>query len=141
MAERATRKRGAAKDAPAPQQVAEGSGVISTLAPEFTSGPVAEPTPEPGSATVPTTAPAVAAATPEQAPRAALEGPDRLVEDFRELRKEVNESRALTIKTHNMIGQLGADLKTLGKRQDRYERGLSLNSFVAYVLFTILLGG
>ena len=40
----------------------------------------------------------------------------------------------------NAVVTLAQSLKEVVERQDRYERGLNLNSFVAYVLFTILLG-
>jgi TolA-binding protein len=80
----------------------------------------------------------LAQAEPAKAGESAGEAP---LGELRELKKEVEGSRALTIKTHNLIGQLSAEIKQVSQRQNRYERGLSLNSFVAYVLFTLLLGG
>lgn len=87
----------------------------------------------------------VAAPPPTPAPTAAGASSSPTVQsldaELRDLRKEISDSRALIIKTHNLIGQVGVDVKQVSRRQDRYERGLSLNSFVAYVLFTLLLGG
>ena len=97
---------------------------------------VATPTPAPES-------PATAAAglAPAPAPVSGSPTVQSLDAELRDLRKEISDSRALIIKTHNLIGQVGVDVKRGSRRQDRYERGLSLNSFVAYVLFTLLLGG
>jgi TolA-binding protein len=57
-----------------------------------------------------------------------------------DLRREIAEAQALAARTHAAVTTLTATLKDLVTRQDRYERGLNLNSFVAYVLFTVLLG-
>jgi tetratricopeptide (TPR) repeat protein len=62
-------------------------------------------------------------------------------EDLRELRKDVAENHAVSTRTHNAVASLAASLKEVIVRQNRYERGLNLNSFIAYLLFTILLGG
>jgi tetratricopeptide (TPR) repeat protein len=51
------------------------------------------------------------------------------------------EASALATKTHTHLLQLTATLKDVVTRQDRYDRGLNLNSFIAYLLFTLLLGG
>jgi TolA-binding protein len=56
-------------------------------------------------------------------------------------RRELAELHAITTRTHNAVATLGASIKEVIVRQQRYERGLNLNSFVAYVLFTMLLGG
>src|SRR5687768_15050468 len=61
--------------------------------------------------------------------------------DVRELKRELAETHSLIARTHNSVTTLAASLKEVLARQDRYERGLNLNSFVAYVLFTVLLGG
>lgn len=60
---------------------------------------------------------------------------------FSELRREVAESHALASRTHAGLTTLATTLKEVVTRQDKYERGLNLNSFVAYLLFTVLLGG
>jgi tetratricopeptide (TPR) repeat protein len=69
------------------------------------------------------------------------ERPDVRAEDLRELHKEISEAHAIATRTHNAVATLAASLKEVVTRQDKYERGLNLNSFVAYVLFTVLLGG
>jgi TolA-binding protein len=58
-----------------------------------------------------------------------------------DLRRDIAEAHALATRTHNAVTTLANSLKEVVTRQDKYERGLNLNSFVAYVLFTILLGG
>src|SRR5687767_6445692 len=58
-----------------------------------------------------------------------------------DLRRDVAEAHAITTRTHNALTTLATTLKDIVARQDRYERGLNLNSFVAYTLFTVLLGG
>ena len=55
--------------------------------------------------------------------------------------ESASEVHAMVSRTHNAVVTLAASLKEVVERQDRYERGLNLNSFVAYVLFTVLLGG
>ncbi len=99
---------------------------------------VASPTPALAS---PPPSASVAAAAPAPGPPSGSPTVQPLDAELRDLRKEISDSRALIIKTHNLIGQVGVDVKQVSRRQDRYERGLSLNSFVAYVLFTLLLGG
>jgi tetratricopeptide (TPR) repeat protein len=47
----------------------------------------------------------------------------------------------MATRTHNAVSTLAASVKDVVTRQERYERGLNLNSLVAYVLFTVLLGG
>ncbi len=59
---------------------------------------------------------------------------------MRDLRREVAESHAVAVRTSNAVTTLAASLKEVISRQSRYDRGLNLNSFVAYVLFTALLG-
>lgn len=62
-----------------------------------------------------------------------------------DLRREVTaglaETHAVVTRTHNAMATLAASLKDVVARQEKYERGLNLNSFVAYLLFTVLLGG
>jgi TolA-binding protein len=59
---------------------------------------------------------------------------------FKDLRRELAESHAVAVRTSNAVTTLAASLKEVITRQSRYDRGLNLNSFVAYVLFTALLG-
>ena len=61
--------------------------------------------------------------------------------ELRLLHREIAEAHAVASRTHNAVAILGASLKEVIARQDRYERGLNLNSFVAYAIFTILLAG
>ena len=58
-----------------------------------------------------------------------------------DLRRDVAEAHAITTRTHNALTTLATTLKDIVDRQARYERGLNLNSFIAYLLFTVLLGG
>lgn len=59
-------------------------------------------------------------------------------EEIREIKKEIIESRGLIIKTNNLVNALGADIKSIAKRQTGYERRFTLNSWVAYVIFSVL---
>jgi TolA-binding protein len=59
-------------------------------------------------------------------------------EEIREIKKEIIESRGLTIKTNNLINSLSADIKHIAKRQAGYERRFNWNSAAAYVLFATL---
>lgn len=74
-------------------------------------------------------------ATPETMP------PRDADDEFREIKREIIESRGLVIKTHNATNALAADVKAVARRQAAYERRLSVNSAVAYVLFTALTFG
>lgn len=58
-----------------------------------------------------------------------------------ELRRDVTETNAVASRTHADLKTLATTLKDVVARQDKYERGLNLNSFVAYLIFTVLLGG
>jgi tetratricopeptide (TPR) repeat protein len=60
-------------------------------------------------------------------------------EDIREVKKEIVEIRSLVIRTNNLTSALGADLKTVAKKQKTYERRMLWNSAVAYVLFVVLI--
>src|SRR5687768_8661224 len=57
-----------------------------------------------------------------------------------DLRRDIAEAHAVATRTHTAVNTLASSLKDVVTRQDKYERGLNLNSFVAYVLFTLLLG-
>lgn len=59
-------------------------------------------------------------------------------EEIREIKKEIIESRGLTIKTNNLVNALGADVKSIAKRQAGYERRFNWNSAVVYVLVATL---
>lgn len=68
--------------------------------------------------------------------------------DFRQLREEVAELGrrvdalgALTRKSQAAVTSLAESVGDLVSRHRRGERRLHLNSFIAYVLFTVLLGG
>jgi TolA-binding protein len=54
--------------------------------------------------------------------------------ELEEIKREIVESRALTIKTNNLVNALAADLKSIAKRQQSYERRSFVNSATAYVV-------
>ena len=54
--------------------------------------------------------------------------------ELEEIKREIVESRLLTIKTNNLINALSADLKSIAKRQQGYERRFLVNSATAYVV-------
>jgi TolA-binding protein len=54
--------------------------------------------------------------------------------ELEEIKREIVESRSLTIKTNNLVNALAADLKSIAKRQQAYERRIWLNSATAYVV-------
>ncbi|MEZ4231894.1 MAG: tetratricopeptide repeat protein [Polyangiaceae bacterium] len=59
--------------------------------------------------------------------------------ELEELRREVVESRSLTIKTNNLVNALAADLKSMAKRQQQRERGVWLNNATIYVVSVAVL--
>lgn len=59
-------------------------------------------------------------------------------DEIRDIKREIIESRALVIKTSNVLSALAADVKSIAKRQANYERRISWNSWVAYILFAAL---
>jgi TolA-binding protein len=59
-------------------------------------------------------------------------------EELRELKREIIETRGLIIKTNNLTNALSADLKSIAKRQQGYERKLIWNSATAYVVFVVV---
>ena len=63
---------------------------------------------------------------------------DEFDEELRELKREIIETRGLIIKTNNLTNALSADLKSIAKRQQGYERRLVWNSATAYVVFVIV---
>mgnify|MGYP000152362358 CR=1 FL=1 len=56
-------------------------------------------------------------------------------EEIREIKKEIIESRGLTIRTNNLVNSLGADIKSIAKRQAGYERRFNWNG--AFFLVTV----
>ena len=59
-------------------------------------------------------------------------------EELSEIKREIIESRGLVIKTNNLTNALSADIKSIAKRQQSYERRLSWNSAVAYLVFVVV---
>src|SRR6478672_3925104 len=59
-------------------------------------------------------------------------------EELREIKKEIIESRGLVIRTNNLTNALSADIKSIAKRQQEYERRISWNSATAYVVFVLV---
>ncbi|MBX5483875.1 MAG: tetratricopeptide repeat protein [Myxococcaceae bacterium] len=57
-----------------------------------------------------------------------------------DLKKEIIESRNLVIKTDNLLKNLHAELKAVGKRQEEFEKRRIVSSATAYVLFALLAG-
>jgi TolA-binding protein len=59
-------------------------------------------------------------------------------EELRDIKREIIESRGLVIKTNNLTNALSADVKSIAKRQQTYERRISWNSATAYVVFVVI---
>src|SRR5450432_1985130 len=59
-------------------------------------------------------------------------------EELSEIKREIIESRGLVIKTNNLTNALSADIKSIAKRQQTYERRLAWNSATAYVVFVVV---
>lgn len=64
-----------------------------------------------------------------------------LVVEVDVLRMRLDEQGAVLRRTHQAVVGLAESLGKVVAHQRRRERGVSLNSFVAYMLFTLLLGG
>lgn len=62
-------------------------------------------------------------------------------DELREIKREIVESRGLVIKTNNLTNALAADLKSISKRQQAFERRAFRNSAVAYALFVVVVLG
>ena len=58
--------------------------------------------------------------------------------ELQEIKKEIIEARNLVIKNDHLLKNLGADLKTFGKKQETFERRSWISSAVAYALFAAL---
>jgi TolA-binding protein len=59
-------------------------------------------------------------------------------EELRDIKREIIESRGLIIKTNNLTNALAADLKSIGKRQQNFERRAFWNSAAANLLFVVV---
>ncbi len=64
---------------------------------------------------------------------------DDFANELEEIRREIVESRSLSIKTNNLVNALSADVNSIAKRQQNYERSLRWNSGVAYVVTIVIL--
>lgn len=58
--------------------------------------------------------------------------------ELREIKKEIIETRGLIIKSNNLANSLSAEVRSIAKRQASYERHISFNSVVTYVIVAIL---
>ncbi|MBW2522642.1 MAG: tetratricopeptide repeat protein [Deltaproteobacteria bacterium] len=63
---------------------------------------------------------------------------DEVGEELRDIKREIIESRGLVIKTNNLTNALAADLKSIGKRQQTFERRAFWNSAAANALFVVV---
>ncbi len=61
--------------------------------------------------------------------------------DLEEIKREIVEGRSLTIKSNNLINALSADLKSIAKRQQGYERRIFMHSIAAYLVTIIIILG
>ncbi len=61
-----------------------------------------------------------------------------LEDELQEIKREIVESRGLTIKATNAVNALGADIKSISKRQLDYEKRITWNSATAYVVFVVV---
>lgn len=66
---------------------------------------------------------------------------DEFDEELRDIKREIIESRGLIIKTNNLTNALAADLKSIGKRQQNFERRTFWNSAAANGLFVVVVIG
>lgn len=66
---------------------------------------------------------------------------DELAGEVDGLRVRLDDQAAVLRRTHAVVTGLAESLGRVVASQRRRERGLNLNSFVAYMLFTLLLGG
>jgi len=61
--------------------------------------------------------------------------------DLEEIKREIVEGRSLTIKSNNLINALSADLKSIAKRQQGYERRMFVHSVAAYLTTIVVILG
>jgi TolA-binding protein len=66
---------------------------------------------------------------------------DDLDEELIEIKREIIESRGLIIKTNNLASALSADLRTVAKRQQTFERTAFFNSAFAFLIFAAVVVG
>jgi TolA-binding protein len=66
---------------------------------------------------------------------------DDFDDELRDIKREIVESRGLTIRTNNLVAALAADLKSISKRQLGFERRAFWNSASANLLFVIVVIG
>ena len=59
-------------------------------------------------------------------------------EELREIKREIIESRGLVIKTNNLTNALSADIRSIAKRQQMYERRITWSSATSYVVFVLV---
>ncbi|MBN2802982.1 MAG: tetratricopeptide repeat protein [Deltaproteobacteria bacterium] len=57
---------------------------------------------------------------------------------LKKIEKEIIEARALIIKSNNLTNSLSAEVRSIAKRQSSYERNISANSFVVYIIIAVL---
>jgi len=67
-----------------------------------------------------------------------VEHPTAPERDLSDLRREVIESRNLVIKTDNLLKNLHAELKQMGRKQELFEKRHMMSSVAAYILFAAL---
>jgi len=67
-----------------------------------------------------------------------VEHPTAGERDLSDLRREVIESRNLVIKTDNLLKNLHAELKLMGRKQELFEKRHMMTSVAAYFLFATL---
>jgi tetratricopeptide (TPR) repeat protein len=68
----------------------------------------------------------------------AVEHPSAGERDLSDLRREVIESRNLVIKTDNLLKNLHAELKQMGRKQELFEKRHMMTSVAAYFLFAAI---
>src|SRR5277367_4793987 len=59
-------------------------------------------------------------------------------DELHEIKREIIESRGLVIKTNNLTNALSADIKSIAKRQQGYERRLAWNIAPASAVFVVV---
>jgi TolA-binding protein len=57
---------------------------------------------------------------------------------LKKIEKEIVEARALIIKSNNLTNSLSAEVRAIARRQTTYERNISANSFVVYIIIAVL---
>lgn len=72
------------------------------------------------------------------APRRATSLAEDMSDELVDIKREIVESRGLVIKTNNLTSALAADLKSITKRQQAFERRAFWNSWGANGLFVIV---